>query len=166
MDASEHARTAAVRQTELYGESWSDRLNRLLTGFGLSQAKLAAVVGLSAPMLSQLISGHRLKIGNPAVYGRIVSLEEELADPAFGTRSPAELADLLTRTANSHPVLSTRVAVADPDGQGTTGQVIDHLGRLAGPRALRTAARAVAQEAPALAEILDRAARRAELPPR
>ena len=53
---------AGSRQVEIYGESWSNRLSRLLRGYGLSQARLGAVIGLSAPMVSQLMTGHRVKI--------------------------------------------------------------------------------------------------------
>ena len=44
--------------------------------YGLSQRALAQTLGLSAPMLSQLASGQRIKIGSPAVYARLVMLEE------------------------------------------------------------------------------------------
>jgi transcriptional regulator with XRE-family HTH domain len=165
VDAVEDARSAAsARQTEIYGESWSDRLHRLMTAYRLSQAKLAAVIGLSAPMLSQLISGQRVKISNPAVYGRIVALEEASADPGFAGRSAGDIEALLARTAASQPVLSTRVSTAavPPPGDG----VVDALAALAPPAALTAAADAVRGTAPALAGVLDEAARRAAGPPR
>ena len=67
------------QQRALYGESWAGRLGRLMAAYGLSQARLAGVIGLSAPMLSQLVTGHRVKISNPSVFGRIVRLEELMA---------------------------------------------------------------------------------------
>ena len=76
-----HQQSVSAQQLAIYGESWADRFGRLLTGFGLSQSRLAAVIGLSAPMMSQLITGQRVKISNPAVYGRIVRLEELLPPP-------------------------------------------------------------------------------------
>ena len=164
MDPVETARSAAsARQTEIYGESWAVRLHRLMAAYRLSQARLAGVIGLSAPMLSQLISGQRVKISNPAVYGRIVGLEEALADPEFASWGPQEIADLLDRTAASQPVLSTRVTAAppDPDGPG----LVDALAALAPPGPLTAAADAVRGSAPALAAALDAAARRGHAGP-
>ena len=159
MDAVEDARSAAsARQTEIYGESWSDRLHRLMTAYRLSQVRLAPVIGLSAPMLSQLISGQRVKISNPAVYGRIVTLEEAAAAPDFRSRTAAQMADLLARTAASQPVLSTRTTAA-PQLPGD--HVVDALAALAPPAALTAAADTVRSAAPALAAVLDAAAGRA-----
>lgn len=99
---------AESRQVEIYGESWSDRLSRLLRGYRLSQARLGAVIGLSAPMISQLMTGHRVKISNPAVYGRIVRLEEFLAEERVRAGDAIRIGEVLTDVAASHPVLTTR----------------------------------------------------------
>ncbi|PZU44214.1 MAG: hypothetical protein DI571_07815, partial [Arsenicicoccus sp.] len=61
---SEVERTVAA-QVELYGEPLADVVARLTAGLGLSQAQLARTLGMSPPMLSQLGSGKRAKIGNP-----------------------------------------------------------------------------------------------------
>lgn len=68
----------ANRQTqrELYGEPIADIAHRITTTLGLTQGRLAEVLGLSAPMLSQLIGARRVKIGNPAVLGRLQSLTD------------------------------------------------------------------------------------------
>src|SRR5262245_22418237 len=68
-------------QREWYGESLGDRVRRLVVAFDVSQAQLAEVLGLSAPMLSQLMSGRRAKIGNPAVLARMVMLERRVLTP-------------------------------------------------------------------------------------
>src|SRR5690625_126923 len=68
------------RQVELYGEPLRDRFRRVIDVYGISQRRLAGVLGLSAPMLSQLISATRTKIGNPAVYERLVLLEQRAGD--------------------------------------------------------------------------------------
>ena len=68
-------------QTEMYGEPLGQRIGRLLAAYQISQARLAAVLGLSPPMLSQLMSGQRAKISNPAVLGRLVRLEELAGTP-------------------------------------------------------------------------------------
>jgi transcriptional regulator with XRE-family HTH domain len=80
-----------ARQVEWYGESLGDRLGRLRHHLGLSQAALAQALGLSAPMLSQLISAQRAKIGNPAVLGRLIALVEIDADPRRPQWSATEL---------------------------------------------------------------------------
>ena len=134
----------------MYGEPWADRLGRLLRAYGVSQAKLASVIGLSAPMLSQLISGQRVKISNPAVFGRIVALEELLTTPAMTSGDPDRRAQLLADVAASHPSLTTRsttsTAIAAPptdvappaaDDRRTA---MDVLARSAGPAELRLVA--------------------------
>ena len=63
-------------QRELYGEPVADIIGRIMSSLGLTQVRLAEVLGLSAPMLSQLIGARRVKIGNPAVLGRLQSLTD------------------------------------------------------------------------------------------
>ena len=154
------------QQRALYGESWADRLGRLMAAYSLSQARLAGVIGLSAPMLSQLVTGHRVKISNPSVFGRIVRLEELMADPRVTSGDPASIGPVLSEVAASSPVLTTmtaRVAGARQQPQASTdvgGDLSRHLATLAEPAQL--AAAAVAAEAAgarALAEVLRNAAR-------
>lgn len=66
------------KQREYYGELFGERVRRLVVGFDISQAQLADVLGVSAPMLSQVMSGRRQKMANPAVLARIVLLERTL----------------------------------------------------------------------------------------
>ncbi|WP_245681818.1 helix-turn-helix domain-containing protein [Actinomadura kijaniata] len=82
-------------QAEWYGEPLGDRFRRLLDRLGLSQSGLAGVLGLSAPMLSQLMSGQRAKISNPVVLNRLLAVEELAADPAFDSLSAAEVRERL-----------------------------------------------------------------------
>ncbi len=65
------------------------------------------VIGLSAPMMSQLITGQRVKISNPAVYGRIVRLEELLSSAVVQRRDRDRLEKLLAEVAASQPSLTT-----------------------------------------------------------
>ncbi|RKT77083.1 hypothetical protein DFJ68_0496 [Terracoccus luteus] len=115
------ASASAEAQRALYGEPWSQRFGRLMATYRLSQARLAGVIGLSAPMLSQLISGQRVKVGNPAVFGRIVSLEQLADDPRVLGGNPEALRAVLDEVAASSPTLTavtavTAVTVATPDG--------------------------------------------------
>lgn len=123
--------SSAEAQRALYGEPWSQRFGRLMATYRLSQARLAGVIGLSAPMLSQLISGQRVKVGNPAVFGRIVSLEQLADDPRVVGGDPGALRSVLDEVAASSPTLTavtaTTVAALDgsspppaPDPAGTT----------------------------------------------
>lgn len=153
------------QQRALYGESWADRLGRLMVAYRLSQARLAGVIGLSAPMLSQLVTGHRVKISNPAVFGRIVRLEELKADPRVTSADPASIAAVLEEVAASSPVLTTMTArVAGPRQQpgaakDAGGDLRRHLATLAEPAQLAAAAAAAeAAGATALAEVLREAA--------
>jgi transcriptional regulator with XRE-family HTH domain len=64
------------QQTELYGEPLGELVRRLTGPLGLTQGGVAQVIGMSAPMLSQLMSAQRVKIGNPAVVSRLQALDE------------------------------------------------------------------------------------------
>ena len=162
---------ADARQRELYGESWSERLSRLMGTYHLSQARLAAVIGLSAPMLSQLITGHRVKISNPAVFGRIVRLEQLQDDPRVVQGDPVQLAAILEEVAASSPVLTTVDGAAHSSASGASvggaggGAGLDertatHLASVADRgQLLAVADAAAAVGADALAGLLRRAAR-------
>lgn len=100
-------RAVLAAQTEMYGEPLGQRIGRLLAAYQVSQARLAAVLGLSPPMLSQLMSGQRAKISNPAVLGRLVRLEE-LAGSADRETALAEVQ-------GSRPALSTSQGVTGAD---------------------------------------------------
>jgi transcriptional regulator with XRE-family HTH domain len=77
-----HARNLELQQ-QWYGEPLGARFRRLLDRLGLSQAQLAGVLGLSAPMLSQLMSGQRAKISNPAVLARVLQLEAMVGESVW-----------------------------------------------------------------------------------
>lgn len=65
---------ALEQQRALYGAPLSELGATVRAGLGLTQGRLAEALGLSAPMLSQLMSGQRVKIGNPAVVHRLQRL--------------------------------------------------------------------------------------------
>lgn len=111
MDAAqqESAEKAREQQTTWYGEPLGTLFRRLIADLGLNQARLAVVLGLSAPMLSQLMSGQRAKIGNPAVVQRVRSLQELATEVRAGRVSAAEATasmEEIRRTAGGN-VLST-----------------------------------------------------------
>ncbi|MDG4857465.1 helix-turn-helix domain-containing protein [Streptomyces sp. T-3] len=84
---------AKERQREWYGAPLSEIFGALRQELGLNQAQLASVIGVSAPMLSQLISGQRAKIGNPAVVQRTRSLQRLATEVAQGIVSADEVGE-------------------------------------------------------------------------
>jgi len=161
-----HQQSVNAQQLQMYGENWADRFGRLLRAYRIPQSRLAAVIGLSAPMLSQLISGQRVKISNPAVYGRVVGLEEQLADPGVQAADPTVLARVLDEVAASHPALTTMtvrqdhaVGSGEQPAAGGDDSLSARLSTIASRDQLRETARAAADGgAAALAAVLDRAA--------
>ena len=61
-------------QRELYGEPLGPLLRGIGRRLGLTQGRIATVLGISAPMLSQLMSAQRIKVGNPAAAARLQDL--------------------------------------------------------------------------------------------
>ncbi|MEW1980343.1 DNA-binding protein [Citricoccus sp. NPDC079358] len=147
-----------AQQQTIYGISLAERFGVIMTAYGLSQRALARVLGLSAPMLSQLINAQRIKIGNPAVYERLVMLEER--------QDEADPARVLSEVEASEPVLTTHTSRArqarfvTPDAGGLPGSdPATALGGLATAEQLRATAQAArATGAADLADVLDRAA--------
>ncbi len=79
------------QQTELYGEPLGELVRRVAGPLGLTQGALAQVIGLSAPMLSQLMSAQRVKIGNPAVVSRLQALDELAHLAMIGEIDPIDI---------------------------------------------------------------------------
>lgn len=124
-------------QIALYGEPLGDRIGRLLAAYRIPQSRLAAVIGLSAPMLSQLAGGHRVKISNPGVYARLLRLEELSRSPALASGAQAVIDAALAQVAGSHPQLTT-------DGMPDAHSVaLAHLAAVATAPELQHAASAV-----------------------
>jgi transcriptional regulator with XRE-family HTH domain len=85
------------QQTELYGEPLGELVRRVAGPLGLTQGALAQVIGLSAPMLSQLMSAQRVKIGNPAVVSRLQTLDELAHLAVIGEIDPVDIPAELDR---------------------------------------------------------------------
>lgn len=153
MDGGELVRRNLGRQRAYYGEVLGDRLRRLMNCYGISQSQLATTIGTSPAMLSQVMSGRRAKLANPAVLARMVLLERR----ARGHMSSASGAD--ERAAVLHEVGQA----ADPEAVRAASRLDrDHLvaalrDRLPPPE-LTAAAAAVADVSPTLAALLAAAA--------
>lgn len=149
------ARNIAL-QREFYGEPLGDRLRRLVVAYDCSQAVLSDVLGISPPMLSQLMSGRRAKIGTPAVLARLVMLERRVLTPEVASGAPAALRAALEEVRDSRPTVHhTSFPV---DEHRSTDAAVDALRTIAAPDELGAAAAVLAGRFPALAGLLRRAA--------
>ncbi|SOC52153.1 helix-turn-helix domain-containing protein [Ornithinimicrobium cerasi] len=161
---SDVARNVA-EQIDLYGEPLADLFARLTSELGLSQAGLARTVGMSPPMLSQLGSGHRIKIGNPSVLRRLEALLQLHDEVTAGRVATDDLETLLAQVRDStQPWTTTRHDLrpaadapgtddADPDLAGAE-TVRSLLRAVASGSDLRDAAERLAPHHPALADLL------------
>ena len=104
------AHAARDLQRTLYGAPLHELVGQVAAAFGLSQAGVARVLGLSAPMLSQLVSGHRVKIGNPAAVHRLQALLA-LA-PQAAHLSSDEVQDRLAAIGDEQATLTAGATVA------------------------------------------------------
>jgi transcriptional regulator with XRE-family HTH domain len=143
-------------QREWYGEPLGDRVRRLVVAFNVSQAQLADVLGISAPMLSQVMSGRRAKIGNPSVLARMIMLERKVLTPDVASGSPEALQLALEDVRQSKPTVS-RDSLPVNGSADDEAVVFPFLRRLADRRELSQAADVLGEDFPALAELLRRA---------
>ncbi|OLR94137.1 transcriptional regulator [Actinokineospora bangkokensis] len=143
-------------QREWYGEPLGDRVRRLVVAFDVSQANLADVLGISAPMLSQVMSGRRAKIGNPAVLARLIMLERKVLTPEVASGRREALQRALEDVRNSKPSV-TRDNLPVDIGRSA----IMALRRIASPDDLTAAAGLLSDRYPDLADLLRRAGKRA-----
>ncbi|WP_282695030.1 DNA-binding protein [Streptomyces sp. CC208A] len=130
MDTAQQEATARARelQRSWYGEPLGALFRRLIDDLGLNQARLAAVLGLSAPMLSQLMSGQRAKIGNPAVVQRVQALQELAVQVADGSVSAAEATDRMDEIKKSQGG-SVLTAASGQTGNGSGAPTVRRVVR-------------------------------------
>ena len=136
-------------QAEWYGEPLGDRFRRVLDRLGLPQSGLAGVLGLSAPMLSQLMSGQRAKISNPAVINRLLAVEELAGDPGLDDLGEREIEERLRRIRAETATTTSGVRLAETGRSPIERSLAERLGeRLAtGPAPAGDPGRTPADEA-------------------
>lgn len=146
-------------QREWYGEPLGDRVRRLVVAFNVSQAYLAEVLGISAPMLSQVMSGRRAKIGNPVVLARMIMLERKCMIPEVAAGRKEALAAALEDVRDSRPTVGRdNFPVGIPDGAVTDDQLaLAALREVAEDEDLVEAAKRLEEDFPAIADLLRRA---------
>lgn len=139
------------RQRELYGAPLGERVHRLTADLQISQARLAKVLGMSPAMLSQLVSGRRVKIGDPAVLARLLMLgdrAETLTRPV-----PHAAVDAL-----HDEVATARWHWSEDVTPRHTALAAEALRQVADPGRLAAAAATLHPAFPELADVLRRAA--------
>jgi transcriptional regulator with XRE-family HTH domain len=144
-------------QREWYGEPLGDRVRRLVVAFGITQTILAEVLGISAPMLSQVMSARRAKIGNPAVLARMIMLERKVLTPDVAAGKPEAMQQALDEVRDSRPSVTRDNLPLDV---GRNDRVaVAALRRVADPGDLVEAAELLNGKFPDLADLLRRAGR-------
>lgn len=100
-------------QAQLYGEPLGDILSRCGKGLGLNQSRLAEVLGISAPMLSQLVNAHRVKIGNPVAAQRLQVMHEAVGSVEHGDLDIAVALERIAAVQGGGDILTTRRTTRD-----------------------------------------------------
>lgn len=140
------------QQTELYGAPLADTVRRVTGTLGLSQSRVAKVIGMSAPMLSQLVTGTRVKIGSPRSLARLQSLVR-LCDEVDRGLAHEQLESRLEEISNQALDTLTRPASRVPSAR-PAAPVQQLLRAVASGRELRAAAALLSDQHPDLAELL------------
>jgi len=143
-------------QRKWYGEPLGDRLRRLVVAFDVSQAYLAEVLGISAPMLSQVMSGRRAKIGNPAVLARLIMLERKVLTPGVASGDRKAIEEAMRDVRDSNPTVG-RDSLPVYSGGLDDGQLLAAIRDVAEDENLTEAAELLDKDYPAIADLLRRA---------
>lgn len=136
-------------QVELYGEPVRDLVGRVSGTFNLTQSRVAEVLGVSAPMLSQLISAKRIKISNPAVVGRLQALLD------LAAKSPELTGEQLGAALDR--IRDRDVTLTHMDRHGPRTETIAYLRAIADREDLIAVAQRARSRAPQLADLLQEA---------
>jgi hypothetical protein len=110
-------------------------------------------------MLSQLMSGHRAKISNPAVMNRLLALEELAADPELVRMPAQEIRDRMAAIrAEVSATTSSRLRAVPPTeptpARDGVGEIQALLRALASAAEIEAAATLLDADFPELAEFL------------
>lgn len=151
----EQVRRNIESQRALYGSPLGEIGQRITGTLHITQARLASALGISAPMLSQLIKGQRVKIGNPAVMPRLESIIRLVEEAEREPFDPGEVEKRLIASAGETRVLTT---TEQASGLGDAARVVRQAIRASGEEdALRAAVAALAEH-PQLARLVEAAA--------
>lgn len=114
-------------QQQLYGEPIADIVGRIGRNLAMNQAQVARGVGLSAPMLSHLVSGRRVKIGNPQALTRLHALDELARQVEAGQVSPGpaqqRVSEIIASDFDWAETTTRRRTETAPDPQATVREM-------------------------------------------
>ncbi|MQA60843.1 MAG: XRE family transcriptional regulator [Actinophytocola sp.] len=147
-------------QRQWYGEPLGDRVRRLVVAFDVSQAFLADVLGISAPMLSQVMSGRRAKIGNPAVLARLIMLERKILTPGVASGEQSAIDAAMEDVRESNPTVGRDTFPVHPGIDERT--LLAALRDIAEDENLADAADRLEEDFPAIADLLRRAGKNSD----
>lgn len=154
MDAADIQRNRE-QQAQLYGAPLAVLCRRVHDVLGLNQARTAEVLGLSRPMMSQLISAQRVKIGNPAVLHRLQMLGDLCDDVEHGRISPDDVPSRLEQVAGTAANLARTTQTAVLTDPVSAARVVQDLLRATDSAAdLLDAATLLEGHHPRVAELL------------
>lgn len=153
---SEATQANREAQRAAYGEPLNETFDRIRQAFGLNQVGLAGILGLSAPMLSQLNSAQRVKIGNPSVLFRVHQLNELVDQLASGQVAEEDVPSRLEEVKNSKGSLgrTTKVMADQAPDTAIVAGMRNLLRAVASGSELRDAAEDLQEDHPKLAEVL------------
>lgn len=154
------ARVAEVAesQREWFGRPLKDLFGDICDLCGLTQAQLGDRLGISAPMVSQLMTGRREKPGNPLVQERVIAVGKALEDYEAGRLDPVGLREVVDTLGVLAPgparssVVQRTAGAADPMAYAQFLRNL--LSTVASANELEGAARLLAKKYPELAELL------------
>jgi predicted transcriptional regulator len=143
------------QQTEIYGEPLDSLVGRVSRSLGLNQARIAGLLGMSQPMLSQLVNAQRVKIGNPVAVQRLQELVGLASEVASGRVSAADVEAQLVEIASQAGVVTGTTASIRTVPPAVAARMIQGLLRaVADAGDLLDAAAAIEKEHPEVAEVL------------
>lgn len=154
LDESRAAATAEL-QREWFGRPLNDLFGAVIDACDLTQAQLADHLGISAPMVSQLMTGRREKPGNPLVQERVIDLVRLLDDLDARRIDVDQLASHVaipapTAQRESHK----RPPTTATDARSTAQVVRNLLASVASAEELLDAAKVLQRKHPDLAEVI------------
>lgn len=137
-------------QAEIYGEPLGDILSRCGQALGLNQSQLAGVLGISAPMLSQLVNARRVKIGNPVAAQRLQVMHDVVGAVERGDLSVEAALARIALVHGGGDILTTRRSTRDD----VVAEIQSLFRRVAGAPDHLAAAEQIAETYPEIAELL------------
>ena len=143
------------QQAAIYGEPLGVLFCRVGEQLGLTQSRIAGILGLSSPMLSQLASGHRVKIGNPVAVKRLQALVELAAAVAAGQVQLAGMEPRLVEIAAQAAVITQNTPSGASINAPAGARIVQGLFRtVASAEELLDAAAMIAGRYPEIARLL------------